>query len=561
MNRLVVLFSAVGLILSGSYVFANEIVADSHIANVTVYPDSALISRQATVQLNPGEHKVIFADIIPEIDENSLRVSAEGVSGVKLFGAQLKKEFLQELASEKAKQLKQDIQKLEDQIKETQDFKTVLMQEKDFLDSIRLFSHDQLPKDLVTKMPSSGDLEGTLKFLSTKLKENYSQAMDYEIKIRDLMQKVDVLKRELAEISGPAKKLKRSIVVDLEAVKSGSLDLKVSYLVRGAWWQPIYDARADFEKSSVELISYGLVKQKTGEDWQDVEVSLSTARATVGARMPYVSPWLLRPYQQVALDLEEQGGGRARGKLMMNVGAPAPVYQREAFDELKKEKEAAEVPYAVAQEHGIAVIYKLPRKATVKSDGSEHKLAVSSQMLAAKFEYSSYPKAGLSAYLGSRVTNARDLQLLAGRVNVFLEGDFVGASSIDNIAPAQDFDLYLGMDENVKVKREQIEKKVDETLIGGIPSQTKRTTFKYKLTVENYKSKKVTVKLFEAMPVSQDDRIKVKIEKISVEPAQKDWKDRKGVWLWDLELEPKAKKEITYTFIVDHPRDMQVEGM
>jgi len=117
------------------------------------------------------------------------------------------------------------------------------------------------------------------------------------------------------------------------------------------------------------------------------------------------------------------------------------------------------------------------------------------------------------------------------------------------------------VDENVKVKREQIEKKVDETLIAGIPSPTKRTTFKYKLTVENYKSKNINVKLFEAMPVSEDERIKVKIANVSLEPKEKDWKDRKGVWLWELELAPKTKKEIVYSYLIEHPRDMQVEGL
>jgi hypothetical protein len=69
------------------------------------------------------------------------------------------------------------------------------------------------------------------------------------------------------------------------------------------------------------------------------------------------------------------------------------------------------------------------------------------------------------------------------------------------------------------------------------------------------------VKLFEALPVPEDDRIKVKIEKVSLEPKEKDWKDRKGIWLWELELEPKAKKEIFYNLVVEHPREMQIEGL
>lgn len=533
-------------------IFASEIIADSRITEVTVYSDSALISRIASLKLNPGEYKVIFPSIIPEIDENSLRVSGDGNAEFKLFGAQVKKEFLEELPQEKVKQLQDEIQKLEDEKRKLEDNKMVLSEEKQFLDSIRLFSQEQIPKDLVTKMPAPKDLDDMLKFLDAKLKENYSGMMDTELKIRDLSKKIDRLNAELSQISGPVKKLKRSIVVDLEVLKPGNLDLNVSYLVRGASWQPIYDARASFEKSEVELVSYGIVRQTTGEEWPDVEICLSTAKPAIGGRMPYVNPWFLRPYQPPSVYHEK----RPLAKMMKATD------QYEAFGELAPGKGAPpEVEYAKAEEKGIAVVYKLARKATVKSDGSEHKLPISTQILSAKFEYSTYPRAVLNAYLGSRVINAPNLQLLAGRVNIFLEGDFVGTSSIDNIGPGEEFDLYLGLDENVKVKREQVEKKVDETLVAGIPSLTKRTTFKYKLTVENYKSKKINVKLFEAMPVSEDDRIKVKIEKVSLEPKEKDWKDRKGVWLWELELEPKAKKEIFYNLIIEHPREMQVEGL
>ncbi len=541
-----------GLILFSCDVFASEIEVESRISEVAIYPDSALLSRVASLKLSPGEYKVIFSNIIPEVDENSLRVSAQGTTEVRLFGAQVKKEFLEEVPSERIKQLKEEIQKLEDDIRRGQDLNKLLLEEKNFLDSIRLFSNGQIPKDLVTKMPTGQDLDNTLKFLDTKLKENYMQVLECELKNRDLGNKVGALKKQLSEISsGAGRKLKRLIAVELEVLKAANFNLSVSYLVGGANWEPIYDARANFEKSEVEMLSYGIIRQRTGEDWQDVEISLSTAKPAIGGRMPYVAPWFLRPYQPPRI-MEHRKAGFSMS------------LQKEAFD--KPEEESIDTiqggeRFAAVQEKGIAVVYKLPRKASIKSDGSEHKLPVSSQTLQAKFEYSTYPRVVLNAYLGSRVTNAPNLQLLAGRVNIFLEGDFVGSSSIDNIGPGEEFDLYLGVDENVKVKREQIEKKIDETLIAGIPSPTRRTTLKYKLTLENYKHKKINLKLFEAMPVSEDDRIKVKIEKVSLEPKEKDWKDRKGIWLWELELEPKQKKEIIYTFIIEHPREMPVEGL
>lgn len=558
MIRKVIFFmSAVILLPVTHHIYASEIKVDSKITRVTVYPDSAVITRFTSVKLDAGDHQLIFSDIIPDVDENSLRISAQGPPEVKLFGAQVKKEFLEEVPSERIKQLKEEIKKLEDEKNKAEDAQTIITEEKQFLDSIRLYADIQVPKDLVTKMPQVSDLENLLKFLDAKLKDNFSLYSEYKFKIRDINEKADALKRQLDEISGLSKKLKRAIAVDLMTVKPATVDISVSYAVRGAAWQPIYEARASFDNQELELVSNGIIRQNTGEDWQDVEMSLSTARLAAGGNMPYVGPWFLRPYQPME-----------RGRYDKFAAARAPA---EAVSALEKEEPAAdelfapgkvvEPLYAQSAEKGVALEYKLAKKVSVKADGSDHKLPISAQKLSAQFEYSMYPRLLSSAYLGSRVANAPGLQLLAGRVNVFLEGDFTGTSHIASIGPSEEFDLYLGMDEFVKVKRELIEKKVDETLIGTIVSPAKRIVFKYKLTVENYKSKKIKVKLFEAMPVSEDDRIRVKLHQVSLEPKEKDWKDRKGIWLWELELESGHKREIVYSFTLEHPREMQIEGL
>ena len=103
--------------------------------------------------------------------------------------------------------------------------------------------------------------------------------------------------------------------------------------------------------------------------------------------------------------------------------------------------------------------------------------------------------------------------------------------------------------------------KMDDVLIAGIPAPNRKVTCKNKLLVENYKGRKIRVNLFEAMPISQNERIKAKVIDVSLEPKERDWKDRKGIWRWELTLEPKAKQEIFYTYIVEYPRDMQVGGL
>jgi uncharacterized protein (TIGR02231 family) len=478
---------------------------------------------------------------------------------VTLFGAQLVRRAQTQVPAVAVQKLHDQIKDLRNQIKQQQDLKAVLAQEKRFIDSFQFYSEKQLPKELVTKMPDPGEMDGMLKFIGGRLKDNYSGVMDADLKISDLEDQIVALEQELAKVSGPLEKETKMIVVELESAKPGVVDVVVSYLIRaGAFWQPVYDARASFEKSEIELVCYGLVTQNSGEDWVDVSMSLSTASPSVGGNLPYVAPWILRP----VAPRQSMPMRAMRNKSDMNMEMKM-MAQSDAFSGGAPREESlqvAEVSYAQAQERGTSIVYALDRSITVKADGSQHKLPIFTDTLKAVYEYSTYPRAVTLAYLGSRVTNSEIHQILPGSVSIFLDGEYVGVSELGQVAPSETFDLYLGADESVKVARQLVEKKVDETIL-GLPSASKVTTFVYKMTVENYKAKPAKVKLFESMPVSENDKIKVKVSKVTVEPTTKDWETRKGVWLWEMTLQPKEKKEILYTFTVEHPKDVILEGL
>ncbi|MCR4336967.1 MAG: mucoidy inhibitor MuiA family protein [Candidatus Omnitrophica bacterium] len=555
-------FLILGIFLSCSWGFSVEaemIPTTSQIREVTVYPGAAHITREASIELSPGEHSVVFEGIIPEIDENSLSVAGRGTAQVKLFGAYMKKEYRKETADKRVQELQKEIQEVADQIHQNEIQIGILDKKIKFLDSVTLFSEKQLPKDLVTTMPTADSLAGTLKFLSDSLQEVEQSREAIRLKNRELAKEKEVLERQLGQLQSPQEKLVRSIVVDLKCEQAGKFSLDVAYLVHGANWRSVYDARSELEKGQVDLTAYGVVQQTTGEDWQNVELTLSTARPTQGGRMPYVSPWIIQEVRPMA---------QRRMAMMEKAAAPAGQYQ--SFDMAQegmmarvneeREKEA-DVQMAEVGQKGVSVIYKLARPVTIKSDGTENKYPISTQTLKAEFEYSSYPRVSSSTYLGSVVNNSPDLQLLPGEINLFLGDDYVGKSNIDYIQPGQEFNLFLGVDDSVQVKREEMERKMDDVLIAGIPSANKNITVKHKLTIENYKNQKIKYHLFEAIPVSENDRIKVKTFDVSVKPTDVNWKDRKGIWHWVLELQPGEKKEITYGFNVEYPRDMVVPGL
>ena len=545
---------------------AQEIEAQSKITEVTVYPGSARVTREVSTNLTEGAQSIVLPQIIPLIDENSLTVSGQGTAEVKIFGASVKTEYLEESSNARVKELEKEIETTQDEISLESGTLTTLAQQREYLNSVKLHAGKQIPKDLVTTMPNPVYLEDVMNFLSKGFNSLKIQEQEVNNRIRELTRKLEALQRELADLQSGANKSRRSVVVDLECLKAGTLTLEISYLVNGANWRPVYDARSDYKAGEVELSSYGMVQQKTGEDWSDVKLTLSTARPQIGGRMPYVGPWFLSEYRPVPMS-DSEGTLRRLGKSNSELrkDKAQEMLQYKAFDALSTPnmpaENKAEVAYADVAQQGVSIVYKITRPVSIKSDGVENKFPIATQVLKARFEYSTYPRLSPYAYLGSRVTNSKDLQLVAGQVNLFLDGEFVGKSSIDSIGPGQEFDLYLGIDENIKIKREQISKKIDDVLIAGIASPNIKTTYVYKLTVENATQKPAAVKLFEAIPVSQSERIKTKVFGISLEPTKKDWEDRKGIWLWELKLDPNAKKEIAYSFSVEHGRGIQVDGI
>lgn len=561
--------TAVGLFIFMTGSAGAEIInAESAITQAVVYPSSARVTRVAKLTLKPGTHTVRLVGVQPVFDDQSLSVSGKGTAEVKVLGAGVKTEFIKKAADERVRDLESRMQAVDDELAALNADAKILNEKRKFLSSVRMFTGEQVPKDMVTKVPAAVDLKSTMDFLESGSKDVEQAALALRNKQRDKNQERKVLQQELNQLRSGGGNQQRLLTVELECDKAGDLALEIAYSMNQVGWRPLYDARVEFDKAKVNLSSFAVVRQTTGEDWKDVKLTLSTSRPALGGRMPELNVWTLKPrvihmntaqyepYYMDATAVTDKLAARAFSKSAAvheaagSLAAPVP------------QTRAANMVYAVSDSTGAALVYNAARPVTVNSDGSEVRVPLNVQVLDAALEYAATPKLSPFAYLKSRVTNGADQQLIAGRVNVFLDGTYVGNSDIQKtIAPAEAFDLYLGVDEGVTVKRVKLEEKSDDTLIGMIPSSTKKITYAYKLSMESYKSKPVTLKLFDQVPVAQDDKIKVQKVVSSVKPDTEKYQDREGVYAWTVILQPKEKKEITISYVVEYPKDMNIEGL
>ena len=298
----------------------------------------------------------------------------------------------------------------------------------------------------------------------------------------------------------------------------------------------------------VELRYYGEVWQRTGEDWPEAKITLSTARPAVGGRAPELGPWVLN---FVPPPVSGRGEDRRGEKLQY---APALEPPEEISEEILKKE--AKIAVSQARASGTSVLFEIKEKKEVPSDGSPHKFTIAIDQFKPEMRYEAIPKLSPYAYLHSKVKNEAEYPLLAGPVNIFMGPDFIGKSRIENIAPTEEFSLYLGVDEGIKIERDLVKKEKSKV---GFLSKKEKVYYFYKTTITSYKKEKVTLSISDQLPTSRDKEIV--ITDVKINPQPKEQKAEKGELRWEFELAPQEKREITLEFSVEYPFGREVLGL
>ena len=541
---------------------AETIDADSHIVSVTVFSDRAGVTRAADLKLSKGSHEIRIAPLPSQIEPDSVSAKGAGQAQVTLEGVRVVTTQLETAQDPRVKALEDDIKAATRQQQQWHNTKQVLEQEREYLASIQAASSEQIGKDLITKSPSAADASSLLAFLDEALLKNFERDQEADVKLDELAQQLDRFRRELATLTQGRFRQDTAIVASLEAHDGGTFHLEVSYRVPGATWQPSYEARAATGSSDIELMLAGLIRQQTGEDWTDVQLTLSTAKPAIAGSMPKIQPWFLRPWEpppvyplkasrmmmkreQNAASAPEEEGFEAQGGTLGDEVAPAP-------------ERKANISQALVGTQGPAVTFTLPKPASIPSDWQPHKVSISGQRFGAELAYETTPRLVPYAFLRAKVTNTTQTVYLSGPVSVFLDEAFVATASLKQIAPGEVFDLYLGVDERVKVERKPLKERVDISLIPGLRGKTKSTDYEVLTTIENFTGRRIAVTVFDQVPVSEREEIVVESIKQTPATVEKD-PEKPGVFRWVLDLSPSQKQELRLAYRIRHPVDLQVQ--
>ena len=526
---------------------AAEITTASQIDAVTVYPDSAMVTRVIRLDLPAGDSTLLAQDFPLTLDPSSLRVEGEGQARFVIGAVEARPPLPQPAAN---------LPQIDKRIEALRDERAVLDGVIASAAARRKFA-ERFAETSPTGIGEKGEARpiGEWRLAFAAVAEEIATAdnaiRDARIRQRDLDREITRLEAE--RNATPPKKME--VRIDLSADAAAPALLRVTYAVRGARWTPAYDARLDTggkdRKPSLELIRRAEVVQTTGEDWPDVALSVSTVRTAQGGSAPELRPWIVR-YPVTRYDRLAPAPSSAPA-----AGAVAPErFAAQRAEESRAKK--AEEQEATVEANGFQVMFRIPGRLAVPAGQGAKSFRIVASSITPELMVHAVPALAATAFLQATFKHVEDAPLLPGRVSIYRDGIFVGRSPMALAAKDEDVRLGFGADEKVKVARTVIRR--NEGTAGFIGS-SRIDEREFKTTIRNAHEFPIKVAIEDQIPVSEQDDIQVELLPVTTQPTARDLRDRRGVMEWAFEAKPGETRELKLGWRVRWPKDKTVQYM
>ncbi len=538
-----------------------EPVLDAPITNVTVFTDGARVVRAGVTPLAAGPRSLVVGKLPASADPASVRVAARGRE-LSLLNVEVHRRVSAEPLREQTARLRAEVERWRDAVQGIDDEDAAEQAGLGFLTHLSEAAATSLARAVSSGRAGYDELSGMAGHLSASTANTLARRREIAARKRAAQRELAAAEARLqaAEKGGGKQVEFVEVTLDLEARAATEAEIDLTYHVSGASWRPLYDLVLDGERLNVSYLAE--ITQQTGEDWPEVALVLSTTRQGQSRTLPELSPWYIgRPQARRA----PAGALLAAGRSMAPESAPGPPPPDEpgvvAFAGVagpagrgRKAAKARMLPAEQAEsESGAGFTYTVARPLAVPGDGGPHKTMVAQFEADAVLDYLTVPVLAPEAYLRATVTNGA-LLLLPGRARIFHGAQFVGETHLDMVAPGEEFEVQLGVDDQIKVERKLRRRTTSKALLGG----TRTIDIAYEITVDNHRERTATVSVHDHIPVSTDGDIKVRARETTPPPAET---DDLGEFTWNLDLAPRESATIKHRFTVEHPAQAAVTGL
>jgi len=546
---LVILFACIiQLALAGT-----ETKVKSKTDHVTIFPNNAQVTRTGSFTIEKETTQLMFEGVSSFVNSKSIQVRGKGdfiILDVQYYIKQ-PDPVLPASSTELPPKIVRDINFLQDSLQviafdlqELAGKKEVLTQEKSILMNNPLVKGnggDTIP-----------ELESTLAFFRVKLNDINAELLKIRKKEYAINLKKQKMEKRLNELrtyntrTNPPKNDNRPIpviVVNVSADQDVSGSLELCYLVNNAGWSPMYDLRATGTDKPVKLIYKADVWQNTGEEWDDVELKLST----ITPRDSYIKPVL--PVWYLNYNIYNNYNMQQRKIVSGSLRSNAPEMTADNAEDYKA-KDAAYFTSTIQTMTNVE--YEIKLKYSIPSDGKTHSVAVLTKDIPTEYDHFSVPKMDKQVYLLARLSGWSDLDLLPANASIYYNGTYVGETVVNPATIQDTMDIAMGTDRSILVTRKKI---TEESKVRFVNEKALKT-IEYEITIRNNKQGKVNLCLEDHIPISQQQDIKVKI----IDDGGAAYSENTGMLTWDFDLGSKETKKIRFSYSVEYDKSKPLAG-
>ncbi len=508
-----------------------------------------------------GASVISFTGLPWRTEPDSLRVNAKGVPAT-LGAVEMTQEAKEPPESAELIAARQEVERLEAAIAAVVAEEATSGELREFVRALKATTAKRESEKMGEGTADLASIQAVYDLVKGSLGDLSKGTIDREQRRKTLIKEMEVARARMAAArpTGPIRY--RIATVEIAAERAGALTLDLMYVAPGAAWRPSYRAVLDAATGEVSLSSEAVVQQSTGEDWSGVALSLSTASPARGVQPPELPPWLLRPLEVIAYDR------RSEGLVAMSEAQPSAMAP-EAMDALASRKDAAlanaksdsldfEADHASAAivHSAYNVAFEVPGTSDVPADGRDHRVGLRQESLEGSVRYRAVPALNEAAFLVSKTKAPSGYPLLSGPVRVFAGGAFLGSYPLAETGPGAEVTLPFGIDNRVKVTRTLLPESRDQR---GIVGKDRVITQAFRTTIENLRDQAVKVTLEDRIPVSEDERIRVEVNKETT-PGSTEVQERPGILEWDMELKAGEKRDVVLSYTVRFAADLVVPG-
>ena len=533
-------------------VLAGDIDVRSSIDSVTVYPDGATVTRVISVDLPQGDTTLIARDFPPGLDIASLRVEGETAAPVTIGAIDARAPRPERPPT--APELEKRLQALKDERAALDDRIGAEVARKQFAERFAA----QTPFGLGEKGEARPLSEWRTAFsvVADEIKSANEAIRAFRLKQRDL--DLEIRQVEAALQANPPRKME--VRIDLAANAVSRATFRVSYSIHGARWAPLYDARLDTgtreRKPALELIRRAEITQQTGEDWNDVALSVSTVRTAKGGSGPELKPLIVRYREPVPVRESRPLLQDRLSPAATKVTGPASASNEpNNVTVVQPTRVRADEQEATIETGGYQAVFRIPGRVTVAGNEGAKSLRISTAQLAPELLVRATPALDETAYLEAALKNAEEAPLLPGRVALYRDGIFVGRGQVALTPKDETLRLGFGADDKVKVAR-AVTRKIEGS--AGIISSAKTDEREFKITVRSGHDRPIKMTVEDQLPQSEIAEIQVEMLPVTTPPSERDVRDRRGVLAWNFEAAPGEAREIKLGWRLRWPSDKVV---